>query len=142
MPTNAQRIAALEQQVAGLAVLLEKYRGQSARLRSLEEIWFEATGWKPAAQRVAPGPSRARRRAPAGGQRERVMKAALIILVLTTVAPAHVGVRILGCPFQVPAGCLILAAVVLAAVVIARLAVRAVRRFRSSPWLRMAGGPL
>ena len=62
MPTNSQRIADLEQQVATLAVLLQKYRGQSARLRSLEEIWFEATGWKPAARHLAPGPSRPRRR--------------------------------------------------------------------------------
>ncbi len=58
MPTNAQRIAALEQQAADLAALLEKYHQQSARLRSLEEIWFEATGRKPSAQRPARSPSR------------------------------------------------------------------------------------
>ncbi len=64
------------------------------------------------------------------------MKAALIALVLTTVAPAHVGVRILGCPLQVPAGWLILAVELLVTGTTAWLAVRALRRFRSSPWPR------
>ena len=41
MTTTAQRLADLEQQVADLADLLEKYHRQAAALRTLEQAWFE-----------------------------------------------------------------------------------------------------
>ena len=65
------------------------------------------------------------------------MKTALIALVLTTIAPSHVTFAILGLSFSFPAAWLILAAEVLAAAV-TWLAVRMVRRFRSSPGPRPA----
>jgi hypothetical protein len=73
----------------------------------------------------------------------RPVKAALIALVLTTVAPARVGVTILDCRLQVPTGWLILAAEILLTGATVWLAVRALRRFRSSPWMRpvLAGVP-
>lgn len=64
------------------------------------------------------------------------MKAALIALVLTVVAPAHVTGALAGVPVSFPAGWLIAAAEVATAAASAWLAIRGLRRFRSSPWLR------
>ena len=66
------------------------------------------------------------------------MKALLALLVVAT-APAHVRFAILGIPVSIPAAWLILAAELLAAAGTAWLVVRAVRRFRSAPWLRPSG---
>ena len=62
--------------------------------------------------------------------------AALVALVLAITAPVRLGVMILGFPVSFPAGWLILAGEVLAAAAPARLAIRLLRRFRSSPWPR------
>ena len=53
-------------------------------------------------------------------------------------APVRLSVAVLGSPVQFPAGWLILAAEVVAAAVSARLAVRVLRGFRSSPFPRRA----
>ena len=66
------------------------------------------------------------------------MNAALVALVLTITAPLRLGVTVLGFPVSLPAGWLVLAVEVLAAAVLIWLAVRALRRFRSSPFLRRA----
>jgi hypothetical protein len=66
MTTTAKRLADLEQQVADLADRLEKYHRQAAALRTLEQAWFEVSGWQPA-QRPAPGPSPARHLRAVGG---------------------------------------------------------------------------
>ena len=66
------------------------------------------------------------------------MNAALVALVLTLAAPLRLSVTILGGPVQFPAGWLILGAEVLAAAALAWLAVRVLRRFRSSPFPRRA----
>ena len=63
------------------------------------------------------------------------MKALLAALVVA-LAPAHIRFAVAGFPVSVPAAWLILPAEVLAAAVTAWLAVRAVRRFRSAPWMR------
>jgi hypothetical protein len=68
------------------------------------------------------------------------VKAALIALVLTVAAPVHVGVTLLGSPVQFPAGWLVIASEAFAAAALAYSAVRALRRFRSAPWLRLAAG--
>ena len=62
------------------------------------------------------------------------MKAALIALVLATVAPAHVALA----PVVVPVAWLLAAGELLAAAGGAWLTVRAIRRFRSAPWVRTA----
>jgi hypothetical protein len=64
--------------------------------------------------------------------------AGLLAAVLAVAAPAH----ITAASVSVPAGWLILAAEVTAAAALARLAVRVICRFRSSPWPRavLAGG--
>lgn len=61
------------------------------------------------------------------------MKAALIALAVTAVAPAHIRFAILGIPVSLPAIWLVAAAELLAAAVTIWLVVRAIRRFRSSP---------
>ena len=66
------------------------------------------------------------------------MNAVLIALVLMITAPLRLGVTVLGFPVSLPAGWLILAVEVLAAAVLIWLAVRALRRFCSSPFLRRA----
>jgi hypothetical protein len=66
MTTTAQRLADLEQQVSDLTELVERYHRQAAALRTLEQVWFEVSGWQPA-QRPAPGPSRARHLRAVGG---------------------------------------------------------------------------
>ena len=66
------------------------------------------------------------------------MKTALLVLVLTTAAPSRITVAILGLTVSLPVAGLILAAEVLAAAVLTWLAVRVLRRFRSSPHLRPA----
>ena len=66
------------------------------------------------------------------------MKALLAVLIVA-LAPAHLRFAIAGVPVSVSAAWLILAAEVLAAAVTAWLAVRAIRRFRSAPWLRPSG---
>ena len=66
------------------------------------------------------------------------MKALFAVLVVT-LAPAHIRFAVLGVPVSVPAAWLILAAEFLAAAVTAWLVVRAIRRFRSVPWLRPSG---
>jgi hypothetical protein len=65
---------------------------------------------------------------------------ALLAVLIVALAPAHIRFAVAGVPVSVPAGWLILAAEVLAAAVTAWLAVRAIRRFRSAPWLRPAAG--
>jgi hypothetical protein len=66
------------------------------------------------------------------------MKTALLAFMLTVTAHMHVTVTALGTPVSVPVPWLILAAEVLAVTGTAWLAVRAVRGFRSSPYLRAA----
>ena len=63
------------------------------------------------------------------------MKAALIALLLAVV-PSHVRIAVFGIPVSVPAGWLILAAEIVTSALLAWLAFRAVRRFRSAPWVR------
>ena len=65
------------------------------------------------------------------------MKAPPIALVRAVAAPLRLSVTILGGPVQFPAGWLILAAEVLVTAAAVWLAVRALRGFRSSPWLRL-----
>jgi hypothetical protein len=62
------------------------------------------------------------------------MKALIIAM-----APAHIRFAIVGVPVSVPAAWLILAAEFVSAAVTAWLVVRAIRRFRSAPWLRPSG---
>lgn len=64
------------------------------------------------------------------------MKAALVVLVLVTAVPHRTAFVLFGEP--VPVAGLVIAAEVLAVVAGGWLAVRAVRRFRSAPWLRAA----
>ena len=66
------------------------------------------------------------------------MKAALIALVVTVAAPAHVRFVLLGYPVSVSALWLVAAAELLAAAGTAWLAVRLIRRFQSSPYPRAA----
>lgn len=67
------------------------------------------------------------------------MKAAPIALVLAVVSPLHVTAALAGTSVSFPAGWLILGAEVMAAVASGWLAVRVLRRFRSSPWPRSCG---
>ena len=64
------------------------------------------------------------------------MKAALIALVVTAVAPAHIRFVILGQPVSLPAIWLLAVGELLATAGSTWLAVRALRRFRSSPFRR------
>jgi hypothetical protein len=64
------------------------------------------------------------------------MKTALLVLVLTTAAPSHITVAILGLTVSLPVMWLILSIEVFAAGALVLLAVRVLRRFRSSPWPR------
>ena len=64
------------------------------------------------------------------------MKAALIALVVTVVALAHIRFVILGQPVSLPAIWLPAVGELLAAAGSTWLAVRALRRFRSSPYRR------
>ena len=64
---------------------------------------------------------------------------ALLAVLLVAIAPAHLRFAILGIPVSIPAAWLILAAEILTAAVTAWLVVRAIRRFRSAPWLRPGG---
>jgi hypothetical protein len=64
---------------------------------------------------------------------------ALISVLIIALAPAHIRFAVAGGPVSVPAAWLILAAEFLAAAVTAWLVVRAIRRFRSAPWLRTNG---
>jgi hypothetical protein len=64
------------------------------------------------------------------------VKAVLVVLVLVTAVPHRIAFVVFGEP--VPAAWLVIAAEVLAAAAAGWLAVRAVRRFRSAPWLRAA----
>lgn len=66
------------------------------------------------------------------------MKTALIAFVLTVTAHMRLSVRAAGIPLSVPVPALILAAEVLAVAGAIWLAVRALRRFRSSPYPRTA----
>jgi hypothetical protein len=66
------------------------------------------------------------------------VNAALVALVLAITAPLRLGVTVLGFPVLLPAGWLVLGAEVLAAAVLTWLAVRALRRLRSSPFPRRA----
>ena len=65
---------------------------------------------------------------------------ALLAALIVTLAPAHIRFAVAGVPVSVPAAWLILAAEILAAAVTAWLAVRVIRRFRSSPCMRPAAG--
>ncbi len=58
------------------------------------------------------------------------MKAAILALVLTAVAPLHVSLAGLGAPGSFPAGWLVLAAEALAAAGVAGLVARKLRGFR------------
>jgi hypothetical protein len=64
---------------------------------------------------------------------------ALIAVLAVAIAPAHFRFDILGIPVSIPALVLILAAEGLAAAAVTWLAVRAIRRFRSTPWPRFNG---
>jgi hypothetical protein len=64
---------------------------------------------------------------------------ALIAALIVALAPAHIRFAIAGVPVSVSAGWIILAAEGLAAAVTIWLAVRVMRRFRSSPWPRFNG---
>jgi hypothetical protein len=64
--------------------------------------------------------------------------AALVVLVLTLTAPLRLSVTILGASVQFPARWLTLAAELLTVAALAWLAVRILRPFRSSPFLRRA----
>ena len=66
------------------------------------------------------------------------MKTALIALVLSVSGPSHVTFAVLGCPVPLPVAWLVLVAEILTGAAVAWLAVRALRGFRSSPWLRPA----
>lgn len=68
------------------------------------------------------------------------MKTLLAFLFLAAL-PAHVRIAVAGTGITVPAGVLVLAAEIAAAVPAVWLATRAIRRFRSSPWFRMALTP-
>ncbi len=61
---------------------------------------------------------------------------ALLAALIAALAPVHARFAVLGVPVSVSAAWLILGAEVLAAAVIAFLAGRAIRRFRSAPWMR------
>jgi hypothetical protein len=65
---------------------------------------------------------------------------ALLVALVVAIAPAHVRFAILGVPVSIPALVLVLAAEGLAAAAVTWLAVRAIRRFRSAPWMRPAAG--
>ena len=69
------------------------------------------------------------------------MRPALVVLVLTAIAPVHITGAFAGAHISFPAGWLILAAEVLAAGSLTWLVVRILRRFRSSPYLRAAFCP-
>lgn len=64
---------------------------------------------------------------------------ALISVLIIALAPAHIRFAIVGVPVSVPTAWLILAAEFVSAAVTAWLVVRAIRRFRSAPWLRPSG---
>jgi hypothetical protein len=64
------------------------------------------------------------------------VKAALLALVLSVVAPAHVTLGISGRSCTVLVAVLLAAAEILAAAGAIWLAARAIRRFRSAPWQR------
>lgn len=64
------------------------------------------------------------------------MKAVLVVLVFAAAVPHRIAFVLFGQP--VPLAWLVIAAEVLAAVACGWLAVRAVRRFRSAPWMRPA----
>ena len=66
------------------------------------------------------------------------MRPALVALVFTVITPVHITDAFAGAHVSFPAGWLILAAEVLAAGGLTWLAVRILRGFRSSPWLRPA----
>jgi hypothetical protein len=64
------------------------------------------------------------------------VKTALLALVLSVVAPAHITLGISGRSCTVLVAVLLAAAEILAAAGAIWLAVRSVRRFRSAPWMR------
>ena len=66
------------------------------------------------------------------------MKTALLVLVVTTAAPSHITFAVLGLTVSLPVAWLILAGELLVAAVLIWLAVRVLRRFRSSPFPRPA----
>jgi hypothetical protein len=66
------------------------------------------------------------------------VKAALVALVLGTIAPSHVRFAVLGIPVSVPVTWFLIAAEALAVAGTAYLTARAIRRFRSAPWPRFA----
>lgn len=68
------------------------------------------------------------------------MKAAIVALLLA-IAPAHIRFAVLGIPVSVPVTWLVIAAEAVAVTGTAYLAARAIRRFRSSPWPRLAYAP-
>jgi hypothetical protein len=69
------------------------------------------------------------------------VKIAILALVLAVIAPAHITLGVSGRSCAVLAALLLAAAEILAAAGVTWLAIRAIRRFRSAPWLRPAGVP-
>ena len=65
---------------------------------------------------------------------------ALLAALIVALAPAHIRFAVAGVPVSVSAAWLILAAEFFAAAVAAFQVVRALRRFRSAPWLRPVFG--
>jgi hypothetical protein len=63
---------------------------------------------------------------------------ALLAALIVALAPVHVRFAVAGVPVSVPAAWLLLAAEGLLAAALAVLVVRVIRRFRSSPWPRLA----
>jgi len=66
------------------------------------------------------------------------VKTALLALVLTTITPAHIRFTLFGTPMSLPVCWLLAAAELLAAAGGAWLTIRVLRRFRSSPYPRLA----
>ena len=139
-------LAALTAEVAQLA---EAVRGMAQREIAVKTIFdaeYQAGQddmWQPAARPArrrprACGPLGAAERGHLNVVQGDAMNAALVALMLTLTAPLRLSVTILGTPAQFPAGWLILGAEVLAAAALAWLAVRVLRRFRSSPFPRRA----
>jgi hypothetical protein len=130
MTTMQQRLAKLEAEVAELrkSVFMSQVLGDASLRPGISA--------GPREHPRPPGRAPASAAASSAPGRRCIMKAAILALVLTTVAPSHVTFAVLGLTALVPVASLILSAEVLAAVVTSWLAVRILRQFRSAPWLR------
>jgi hypothetical protein len=65
---------------------------------------------------------------------------ALLAALIVALAPTHVRLAVAGVPVSLSAAWLILAAEILLTAVLAVLVARAIRRFRSRPWMRPVSG--